>query len=152
MDDIKERFEDLMFVRHISDLCIKGLSGRDRLIRATAAHAALMSADLPVPFKTKLAERVDAIIDRFLVDEQIIEKMNDPSIHLRERTSRLLQFCAAGVLPDNGKAMARAKSRVIDMLRQPNFEAHFVDGIADPNIAAQALRLLDQLMTKAGIK
>ena len=67
-----ERFEDIMYVRHISDLCIKGLSGRDRLIRATGAHDAVKAAPVPEKLKAKLTERIDAIIDRFLVDEQII--------------------------------------------------------------------------------
>ena len=152
MDEVNERFEDIMYTRHISELCIKGLSGRDRLIRATGGYTAIMNSPLPDKFKAKLAERIDAIVDRFLVDEQIIEKMNDPEIHLRERTSRLLQFCSAGILPPDGKAMTRAKTRVIEMLRQPNFEEHFVEGIADPALVQQTLRLLDALMTKAGLK
>ena len=152
MDEVNERFEDIMFTRHISDLCIKGLSGRDRLIRATGAYYAVQGAPLPDKFKTKLMERIDAIIDRFLVDEQIIDKMNDPSIHLRDRTSRLIQFCSAGVLPPEGKAITRAKSRVIELLRQPNFEEHFIEGITDPNMIQQTLRLLDSLLTKAGLK
>ena len=152
LDEVYERFEDIMYVRHISDLCIKGLSGRDRLIRATGAHDAVKAAPVPEKLKAKLTERIDAIIDRFLVDEQIIEKMNDPSIHLRDRTSRLIQFCSAGILPGEGKAITRAKARVIELLRQPNFEEHFIEGITDPVMIQQTLRLLDQLLQKAGLK
>jgi hypothetical protein len=34
------------------------------------------------------------------------------------------------VLPE-GKALDRARRRIIKLLRQPNFDAHFVEGIAD---------------------
>ena len=152
LDVITERFEDILFIRHISDLCIKGLSGRERLTRATGAYQAVADAPIPKDLKKKITERIDAIIDRFLVDEQIIEKMNDPSVHLRDRTSRLIQFCAAGVLPPEGKAITRAKERVVELLRQPNFEEHFIEGITDPVMIQQTLRVLHALLTKAGLK
>jgi hypothetical protein len=152
IDVVTERFEDILFVRHISDLCIKGLSGRERLMRATGCYYAVKDAPIPETLKKKVCERIDAIVDRFLVDEQIIEKMNDPSVHLRDRTTRLIQFCAAGVLPPEGKATARAKERVVELLRQPNFEEHFIDGITDPEIIQQTLRVLHALLTKAGLK
>lgn len=152
LDVVMERFEDILFVRHISDLCLKGLTGRERLVRATGAYRAVVAAKIPETLKKKIAERIDAIIDRFLVDEQIIEKMNDPSIHLRDRASRLIQFCSAGVLPPEGKAIARAKERVVELLRQPNFEEHFIEGIADPEMVQQTLRVLHALLTKAGLK
>ncbi len=151
-DVLTERFEDILFIRHISDLCVKGLSGRERLTRATGAYLAVSGALIPEDLKKKICERIDAIIDRFLVDEQIIEKMNDPKVHLRDRASRLIQFCAAGVLPPEGKAITRAKERVVELLRQPNFEEHFIDGITDPNVIQQTLRVLHALLTKAGLK
>ena len=78
--------------------------------------------------------------------------MNDPSVHLRDRTSRLIQFCAAGVLPPEGKAIARTKERVVELLRQPNFENHFIEGITDPVIIQQTLRVLHAMLTKAELK
>lgn len=151
-DVVQERFEDILFVRHISDLCIKGLSGRDRLSRATGAFIAVDQAPLDASLKQKILERIDAIIYRFLVDEQILEKMNDPKAHLRDRAMRLINFCASGILPPKGKARTNAAERVVELLRQPNFEMHFIDGIANAAQAQQSLRDFHQLLVQAGLK
>lgn len=151
-DVIQERFEDILFVRHISDLCIKGLSGRDRLARATGAYIAIDQAPLENSLKQKILERIDAIIYRFLVDEQILEKMNDPKSHLRDRAMRLINFCASGILPPKGKARTNAAERVVELLRQPNFEMHFIDGITSAAQAQQSLRDFHQLLVQAGLK
>lgn len=151
-DVIKERFEDILFVRHISDLCIKGLSGRDRLARATGAFIAVDQSPLDKAMKQQVVERIDAIINRFLVDEQILEKMNDPNAHLRDRAVRLINFCAAGILPPKGKARSNASERVVELLRQPNFEMAFIEGMTDMSLAQQALRDFHQLLVKAGLK
>ena len=55
-DVITERFEDILFIRHISDLCIKGLSGRERLTRATGGYLAVVEAPIPADLKKKIAE------------------------------------------------------------------------------------------------
>ena len=90
------------------------------------------------------------MIDEYLIAEQIIEKLDHPSSTLRDRATRLVQFCAAGVLPE-GKALTRARERIRAILRQPNFDAHFVEGIADPAKAQKALRDFHQLLiNKAG--
>ena len=151
-DVVNERFEDILFVRHISDLCAKGLTGRDRLARATWGYNVVASSSLSNPLKSKVTERIDAIIDRYLVDEQIIEKMNDPSVPLRDRAIRLVQFCASGVLPTTGKAIARAKERVVELLKQPNFEAHLTEGLTDGAAIQDLLRNFYQLLVKAGLK
>ncbi len=152
MDVIQERFEDILFVRHISDLVIKGLSGRDRLARATGAFIAVDRCPLDAGLKQKVIERIDAIINRFLVDESILEKMNDPNTHLRDRANRLINFCASGVLPPKGKARSNAVERVVELLRQPNFEMAYIEGITDASQAQQALRTFHQLLVKAGLK
>ena len=54
IDAVTERFEDILFVRHISDLCIKGLSGRERLMRATGCYYAVKDAPIPETLKKKV--------------------------------------------------------------------------------------------------
>jgi hypothetical protein len=147
--DMAEQMEFVFACRNIGDLCERTLSPKDRMTRATNAHRVAMASVLPAPIKKKLADFIDGILEKYLIDEQIIEKLDHPDSHLRDRAVRLVQFCAAGVLPE-GRAMTRARQRILTLLRQPSFDAHFVDGIADPAKASKALRDFHQLLVRAG--
>jgi len=147
--DIAELLELVFRARRIGDLCEHGLPPKDRMIRATLAHRVATASVLPGPVKTRIADHVDDILDRYLVEEEIIEKLDNPESHLRDRAGRLVQFCAAGVMPE-GKAMTRARQRILSLLRQPNFDAHFIDGFTDPDKAQKALRDFHHLLVKAG--
>lgn len=141
---------DLAFgCRSIGDLCLRTLPPKERMLHATNAHHAAMASAFPQEFKTKLAELIDGILERYLIDEQIVEKLDHQDSPLRDRAVRLVQFCAAGVLPE-GRAMTRARQRILALLRQPNFDAHFIDGFTDPVRAQKALRDFHQLLVKAG--
>jgi hypothetical protein len=147
--DMVEQLEAVYASRSIAELCERTLSPRDRMTRATNAHRAAVASPLPDDIKKKLADFIDGILEKYLIDEQIIEKLDHPDSHLRDRAVRLVQFCAAGVLPE-GKAMTRARQRILGLLRQPSFDAHFVDGISDPARATKSLRDFHQLLVRAG--
>ena len=76
--------------------------------------------------------------------------MDNPNTHLRDRAVMLVKFCGAGVLPE-GKALALARKRVIKLLRQPSFDAHFIEGIPDPHRAEKALRDFHKLLIQGGL-
>ncbi|MDO8606691.1 MAG: hypothetical protein Q7R40_09160 [Phaeospirillum sp.] len=147
--DIMETMELVFRCRSISDLCLRTLPPKERMLRATNAHRVAMASVLPPELKTKVADFIDTILERYLIDEQIVEKLDHHDSPLRDRAVRLVQFCAAGVLPE-GKAMTRARQRILMLLRQPNFDAHFIDGFTDPMRAQKALRDFHQLLVKAG--
>ena len=149
-EDMSRKFHDIIQIQNLSEFCEKGLSMRDRLARATNAFRALA----PTPFSDQVKDRVlvhiDAIIDKFLVEEEIIEKLDHADSSLRERAQRLVQFCAAGILPPQGKSINRTRSRILNLLRQPNFDARFVEDLEDPSTAQVHLRDFHQLLVKAG--
>ena len=119
------------------------------MLHATNAHRAMMASPYPKEIRDKIADHIDAVLERYLIEDQIIEKLDHPGSHLRDRSVRLVQFCAAGVLPE-GKALTRARKAILSHLRQANFDAHFIDGIEDPGLAQKALRDFHQLLVKAG--
>ncbi len=136
--------------QHITNIVHRTLSPKDRMVRATAAYRAVAAAPFPGAVKQPLLDHIDRLLDEYLVEEKVIEKLDNPEGRLRDRALRLVQFCASGVLPE-GKALSRARQRIRDLLRQPNFDAHFVEGIGDPAKARQALRDFHQLLVnKAG--
>lgn len=147
--DIMGHFQRVLGCISIMRLCQRGLTPKDKMIRATNAHRAINRSPFPQAMKEKLGNHLDAILERYLIEEQIIEKLDHQDSTLRDRAIRLVQFCAAGVLPE-GKAMTRARERILMLLRQPNFDAHFVDGIADPAKAQKALRDFHVLLVRAG--
>jgi hypothetical protein len=147
--DMVEQFDVILQTRRLGDLATAGTTPKDRMLRATHAHARIVGSPYPQDVRTKVAEHIDTVLEKFLIEEQIIEKLDHPGTHLRDRAVRLVQFCAAGVLPE-GKALTRARHRILTLLRQQNFDAHFVDGIPDPARAQKALREFHQLLVKAG--
>lgn len=148
-EDIVLMLDRVLDCRVIAHLCERTLTPKDRMLRATNAHKAMMASVFPDALKTKVAAHIDGILEKYLIDEQIVEKLDHQDSSLRDRAVRLVQFCAAGVLPE-GRAMTRARTRILTLLRQPNFDAHFVDGISDPARAQKALRDFHQLLVRAG--
>ncbi|HSV28969.1 MAG TPA: hypothetical protein VLL76_05405, partial [Candidatus Omnitrophota bacterium] len=110
---------------------------------------ATRASKLPPPFKARITAHIDEVLERFLKEEQIVERLDHHESPLRDRAMRLVQFCASGVLPP-GKALALARERVVALLRQPDFDARFAEGIADGDLAQRSLRDFHALLTKAG--
>ncbi|MGE5503969.1 MAG: hypothetical protein ACM31L_06050 [Actinomycetota bacterium] len=148
-NDMAELLDTVYNARVIQDLCLRTLTPKERMQRATNAHHAISGSPFPDAIRKRMADHIDSVLERYLIDEQIVEKLDHHESPLRDRAVRLVQFCAAGVLPE-GKAMTRARQRILTLLRQPSFDAHFVDGITDPAKAQKALRDFHHLLVKAG--
>ena len=94
-----------------------------------------------------LTEKLDALVADFLVDHQVIEKMDDPGDSVRVRAVQLLQFCTFGVLTE-GRATVMARTRVLAMLKQPQFEEKFVADLP-ADVRDKALRDFHQMLAKS---
>lgn len=147
--DILGLLNRVLDCRSLGELTARDLTPKDRMIRATLAHRMAAASTFPPDLRTRVTETIDTILERYLVTEQVIEKLDHHESPLRDRAVRLVQFCAAGVLPE-GKAMARARERIVGVLKTPNFDARFIDGIGDPGRAQRALRDFHQLLVRAG--
>lgn len=122
-----------------------------RLSEGTAIQREIQDSALPPPVKMKLIDKIDDLLADYVRREGIVEKLDHSGDPLRLRAERLVQFCASGILIE-GKALAIARERTQRLLRQPDFVAKFVEGIADAKEAEQALRLFYLLLAKAGFK
>jgi len=146
-----EQFDLVFRARTMAELCLRTLAPKERMLRVTAAHHAVAASPYPEALKAGMLNHLDTILDRYVTEEQIIEKLDHAESSLRDRAVRLVQFCASGVLPE-GKALSRARARILDLLRHPHFDAHFIDGITDPAVAQQQLRNFHGLLAKAGFR
>jgi hypothetical protein len=148
LDDIVKQLDVVFSARVIGELTRRTLSPKERMQTATNAFKATVSSALPEEMKTKVAAHIDGVLERYLLDEKVIDKLDNPDHPLRDRAVRLVKFAGAGVLPE-GKALAKARQRIVELLRQPNFDARFVEGLP-PAVAQKALREFHQLLVKAG--
>lgn len=148
LEDIIQQLDIVFSARVIGELTRRTMTPKEKLLSATNAFNATQGSALPEMIKTQVASHIDGVLERFLVDESVIEKLDNPNDPLRDRAVRLVKFAGAGVLPE-GKALARARERIIKLLRQPNFDVHFVEGL-DAKAAQAALREFQKLLVKAG--
>jgi len=150
MDDIVQQLDVVFSARVINQLCQQSMSHKDRMVTATGAYQATASSALPDDIKEQVTQHIDGVLERYLLDENIIDRLDNPGTHIRDRAVRLVKFCGAGVLPE-GKALKLARKRIIKLLRQPNFDAHFIEGIDDPTKAEKALRDFHKLLVDGGL-
>ena len=153
MKEICGILRTVLGVRGIDALSSPGWPAKDKMLRLTRLYD-LIAACGALPEADRLAQTdtIDRILTDFLKRQGIIEKLDDPAAPLRDRTTRLLEFCAARVLPAASRSQSLARERVVAILRQPNFEAHFIEGITDPRRCEEMLRGLHALLVRGGFR
>lgn len=134
-----QRVEDLVPARSPPKTKMQEISGMYRI---------LLASSLPSDLATNLATNLDTLLAQFLVENQIIERLDRPEDSLRLRAVRLVQFCASGVLTE-GKAFNMARQAVLSHLRQPKFEAAFVADVPDPAQQERAIREFHDLLASS---
>jgi hypothetical protein len=135
------------------DQLVPPLPIRERLTRATQIYHLIAAAvSLDDANRAQMLTALDGILSRYLQREAIIDKLDDPAAPLRDRATRLISFCAARVLPLESKAHKLARDRTIALLRQPNFEVQFVEGLTDQAQCEQSLRSFYALLARAGLR
>jgi hypothetical protein len=122
----------------------------DKLRRVTKLYVRAGDVALDAAEKSEVRERLDDLLARYVVDSKIVESLDDPTKSLRIRATRLVQFCNSGALAP-GRALKLAQQRVIEQLRQPNFEKAFVEGLPDEKSKATAITDFFVLLKKAGL-
>ena len=147
--DILKELDGVFSARVIDELCRRSMSPKDRIVASTGAFMATTSSVLPDDVKQQVTTHIDGVLERYLVDESIIDRLDNLEAHLRDRAVSLVKFFGAGVLPE-GKALTLARKRVVSLLRQPNFDAHFVDGL-NSAVSDKALRDFHKLLVQGGL-
>jgi hypothetical protein len=122
---------------------------RDRMVAMTVTHGVLASSSVPNPPRDSLAQCLDEVLTRYLVDEGVIEKIDKADDPLAMRAIRLIKFCGSGVLI-RGKSLDLARSRIIEHLRQPQFEEKFLASSGDPSSGEKNLREFHRLLREVG--
>jgi hypothetical protein len=148
--DMEALFSEVLKVVDLGHFCDAALRPNERMARATAAYHAIAVSPYASEVRTRVAAHIDALLERFVIQEQIIDRLDQPGSALRDRALRLVRFCDSGLLP-KGRALKQAQGRVLALLRQPDFPARFVAGIEDPQAAQMALRDFFLLLKSSGV-
>lgn len=134
--------------KHLDVLVQPRVTPKVKMLETAATYRLLLAAPLPADLARRLADRVDDLLAAYLVESKIIEKLDRPEDPLRVRATRLIQFCASGILTE-GKAFNLAHERVLAHLRQPEFEERLVEDIPEPAGKDQAVREFHALLATA---
>lgn len=137
--------------RHISDF-IDGGSPKARLLCMKHLHVLIEDSILNEDMQKKLLRALDRVVERYLMDTGLIDKLDDPNAKLRDRAIRMVQFCGSGVLWEHGNAMALARQRVVDHLKGASFIEKFTDDEPDPSKKEIMIRDFYKIMAQAGFK
>ena len=146
-DAIAEKYDTIQNIRSFSDLCRAGMGIKERLQRLASARKAILGSIIPDAIKPRLVAHLDHLLDRFITEGQMLDKIDSPTGAVKDRAMALAQFCSSGILPP-GKTLERFRERLEALISQPDFDARFVQGIADAAQAQKSLAALKNLAAK----
>ncbi|MBI1208740.1 MAG: hypothetical protein GC191_15820 [Azospirillum sp.] len=124
---------------------------RNNLMEASRLYRQITESPLEPGLRARIADRIDEFLADYILRHRIVERLDNPSDHLRHRAIRLIQLCAPAVVA-SPKSLDMVRRRVVAHLRQPDFEVKLVDDVTDPAARAEKLRDFFALLTKAGFR
>lgn len=142
MDTVKD-------MRALRAFCDSEAKPRDKMATVTVMNDALQASNLSDEQKQRIGDKLDEGLADYLVREKVIERIDNPSLHLRKRAYMLVQFCSSGVLIE-GKSASMARKRVVGYLKQPNFTDKLVDDIKDMTAKEGTIRDFYALLQRSG--
>ena len=154
VEDYADELYDMMRdsvkdMRALRAFCSPESKPRDKMATVTHMNDLLAASSVPDDIKTEIATKLDDGLADYLVREKVIERIDNPSLHLRKRAYMLVQFCSSGVLIE-GKSAAMARKRVVGYLKQPNFTDKLVDDIKDMTTKEGTIRDFYALLQRSG--
>jgi len=150
MPDVLEQLGHLTQGSAAAELFIRGAPIRGNLADVSQLFRQVRDSGLAPAQRDQLAGRVDETIADYIVRNRVIERLDNPQDHLRHRAIRLMQLCAPEVLC-SPKTLAIARERILGLIRQPNFQEKFCEGLP-PDEAEKKVREFYGLLMQAGFR
>jgi hypothetical protein len=120
-----------------------------KMEQVTSAFYRIQNSTLPESRKEQLMGHLDELLASYIVDGQILQKIDNPDRPLHIRAFMLVNMCQPQMLP-KGKASDLARQIIIDSLKQPNFETELVSQIEDEAEKGRVLRQFHEQLHKCG--
>ncbi len=91
----------------------------------TSVYYKVNSSPLDGVLKKRIVNRLDELLARYITQDKILDKVDDPNRPLHVRAFMLLAMCSPDMLPE-GEASKLAREIVVKHLRRKNFEDELV--------------------------
>ena len=98
-----------------------------------------------------LANKFDDLVSDYIISQGVIERLDDKRLPFRERASRLVTFCASGVLTI-GRATTIARDIVISYLKRKDFILEYTADIPEPQEKEKAIKEFYTLLARTGFE
>lgn len=122
---------------------------KTRLQEVAGMQRVVLDSHLPERLRDPVAAKFDELVSDYIISQGVIERLDDERLPFRERATRLVTFCASGVLTV-GRATTIARDIIVSYLRRKDFIAEFTDGLSDPADKEQAIKEFYGLLAKTG--
>ncbi|PKR54448.1 hypothetical protein [Thalassospira marina] len=136
-------------MRGLRAFCGPEAKPREKMAMVTRMHEKVVQSNFVEELKHHLSEKLDSGLADYLTREKVIERIDNPDLHLRQRAYMLVKFCSSGVLIE-GKSATMARKRVVGYLRQPNFTERLVDDLQENSEKEGTLRDFYALLQRSG--
>ena len=120
-----------------------------RLQEAAAIQKLVLESKLNPALRDPIANRFDEIVSDYIISAGVIQRLDDPRLPFRERASRLVNFCASGVLTI-GRATTIARDTVVSYLRRKDFISEYTADLPEPADKEKAIKEFYVLLARTG--
>ena len=122
---------------------------KTRLQEVAGMQRLVLDSQLPARLRDPVAAKFDELVSDYIISQGVIERLDDKRLAFRERATRLVTFCASGVLTV-GRATTIARDNIVSYLRRKDFITEFTDGIPDSADKELAIKEFYALLSKTG--
>lgn len=122
---------------------------KTRLQEVAGMQRLVLDSQLPARLRDPVAAKFDELVSDYIISQGVIERLDDKRLAFRERATRLVTFCASGVLTV-GRATTIARDNIVSYLRRKDFISEFTDGIPEAADKEQAIKEFYSLLAKTG--
>lgn len=120
-----------------------------RLQEAASIQKLVLESKLEPRIRDPIAARFDEIVSDYIISAGVIQRLDDSRLPFRERATRLVTFCASGVLTI-GRATTIARDTVVNYLRRKDFIAEYTADIPVPADKEKAIKEFYSLLAQTG--
>jgi hypothetical protein len=120
-----------------------------RLQEVAGMQRLVLDSQLPDRLRAPVAAKFDELVSDYIISQGVIQRLDDKDLTFRDRATRLVTFCASGVLTV-GRATTIARDNVVSYLRRKDFIAEYTADIADAADKEKAIKEFYGLLAKTG--
>ena len=122
---------------------------KTRLQEVAGMQRLVLDSTLPDRLRDPVAAKFDELVSDYIISQGVIQRLDDERLAFRERATRLVTFCASGVLTV-GRATTIARDNIVSYLRRKDFIAEFTADIPEPADKEKAIKEFYSLLAKTG--